>query len=108
MTFVVRQPTLWWAKRGFAHFHAEQCFDLNLRFLLEQRLKLRKKISTGENDRTIDNKRLLLDAWREFVRRATSWPPPFFIMLVTLGEVALASVCKLNKPGKVNVAAAQS
>lgn len=94
MTLALRQPPLWWDKQGFAQFHAVQCFDLTFCFLLEQRLELKRKLNTGADGKRVDNKRLLLDAWREFLRRATSWPPPFFIMLVTVAEVALASLCE--------------
>lgn len=97
MTFALRQPPLWWDRRGFAQFHAAQCFDLTFSFLLEQRLELKRKMTTGADGKRVDNKPLLLDAWREFLRRATSWPPPFFIMLVTVAEVALASLCEPNE-----------
>lgn len=88
-----KQPQLWWDKLGFAQFHAVQSFNFSIHFYLEQRFKLLKKIKFGADGRRVDNKLLLLNAWREFLRRATSWPPPFFIILVTLAEVAVALVC---------------
>lgn len=97
MTLVLRQPPLWWDKQGFDQFHAAQCFDLAFRFVLEQRLQLRRKITVGVDGERVDKKQLFLDVWREFLRRATSWPPPFFMMLVSGAEVALASVCEPNE-----------
>lgn len=95
MTLVFGQPPLWRDKLSFAQFHAVQCFDLSLSFLIEQQLQ--KKIKIEADGKRIDNKRLLLDAWREFLRRATSCSPPFFIILVSLAEVAAASVRQWNK-----------
>lgn len=92
-----RQPQLWWKKLGIAQFQAVQCIDPSLRFYLEQRFKLQKQIKFGADGMRLDNKLLLLDAWRKFLRRATSWPPPFFILLVSLAEVAAASVCEPHR-----------
>lgn len=97
MTLVLRQPPLWWDKQGFDQFHTAQCFDLAFHFVLEQRLELRRKITAGVDGERVDKQRLFLDVWREFLRRATSWPPPFFMMLVSVAEVALASACEPNE-----------
>lgn len=94
MTLVFRPPPLWWDKLGFAQFHAVQCLGLSLHFLLGQRPELQKTTKIGSDGKRINSKRLLLDAWKKFQRRATSWPPPFFIILVSLAEVATPLACE--------------
>lgn len=78
----------------FFSFHRKLLF--NLRVLIVSSSWPRPRAFTLNMIATASYRRngLLLtnDVHREFLKKATCWPPPVFMILISFGEVALASI----------------